>query len=87
MLGSKKRLRADYEAVFKSDAGKRVLADLCTRNFVFSAAMVPGDPFHTHHHDGRRSVITDILSYLSVSVEELEQLERQSHGRERDLEY
>ena len=85
MLRRKKQLKADYETTFGTDAGKRVLADLCGRHFVFSSAMVPGDPYHTHYNDGRRSVVTDLMSFLSVSVAELEQLERQSHDRDRDL--
>ena len=52
---------------------------------MFSSTLVPGDPYHTHTNEGRRSVVTDIMNYLSVSIGELEQLERQSHGRERDL--
>ena len=81
----RKQLKQDYESTFGSDAGKRVLADLCGRHFIFSSTLMPGDPYHTHTNEGRRSVVVDIINYLSVSIGELEQLERQSHDRERAL--
>jgi len=85
-----KERKALYERVFETEDGKEVLADLCVRNFIFSPCMVPGDPYHTHFNDGRRAVVADLLSYLNVSVADLERMERKSYERrnnEFDTEY
>ncbi len=76
-----KERKALYENVFGTEDGKRVLADLCTRNFIFSPVMVAGDPYYTHFNDGRRSVVADLLVYLNVSVADLERMERESYER------
>jgi hypothetical protein len=85
-----KERKALFERVFETEDGKRVLEDLCVRNFIFSPCIVPGDPYYTHYNDGRRSVIADLLSYLNISTSELERMERESYERrsnEYDNEY
>lgn len=76
MLKRLKQLKYDYDAVFSSPEGKRVLADLAKRHGVFEAAFVPGDPQHTAFRDGKRSVVVDLLRYLNVNISELQQLEK-----------
>ena len=78
-----KERKALYERVFDTEDGKSVLADLCSRNFIFSPCMVAGDPYHTHFNDGRRSVVADLLSYLNISIAVLERMERESYERSR----
>lgn len=59
-------LAQDYKLVFDSDAGRRVLMDLCTRGFVYGSTFVPGDPHATSHNEGRRSLALRILNQLGL---------------------
>lgn len=75
-----KRRIADYQVVFKSSHGTRVLSDLCHRHGIFDACHVPQDSHSTAYNDGRRSVIVDILRYLKTDQEQLENLLSQPYG-------
>lgn len=76
MLKRIKQRKYDYDTIFSTPEGKRVLADLAQRHGVFETVFVPGDPHHTAFREGKRSVVTDLLRYLNISIAELQQLEK-----------
>jgi hypothetical protein len=76
LLRRLKQLKFDYETVFNTPEGKRVLADLARRHGVFETVFVQNDPYHTSFREGKRAVIVDLLRYLNVSVAEFQKLER-----------
>ncbi len=72
-----KKWQSDYRTVFDSPQGRKVLADLCQRHFVFNSTHIPNDPYTSAFQDGRRSVVVDILRYVKIDLETLEtQMER-----------
>ena len=76
MLRRLKQRKYDYDTTFNTEEGKRVLADLAHRHGVFESVFVPGDPHHTAFREGKRSVVTDLLRYLNISIAELQRLEK-----------
>lgn len=54
--------KADYVAVFGSEAGKRVLRDLMRECYMFGPTYTPGDPHHTAFREGQRAVVTLLLN-------------------------
>lgn len=59
-----------YQAVFTRDTtGKKVLEDLSVR-FYDIPSYTKGDPYHTAHLEGQRSVLRFVLSRLSQLPEE-----------------
>lgn len=72
------RRRADYAAVFRSDAGRRVLADL----FRFCHADQPSfaiDPFVTAFNEGQRRVFLRITAMLRLGEQDFVKLSTESH--------
>lgn len=79
MLGLKARQRkALYRDFFKTDDGKKVLADLARRHFVFTTTHVPRDSDYSAFNEGRRTVILDIMSLVNIPIEDLEKLGRKA---------
>lgn len=73
-----------YRAVFSTDDGKAILADLCRTFHVFGTTM--GEtPEETAHNEGQRTVVMRILKTINTDPEQLEALlrEGQSEGRTR----
>lgn len=68
------RRNADYRAVFGSDEGKRVLADLCRFCHVAQPVFVPGDALTSAYRDGMRRVALRVAAILGMSDRQLLQL-------------
>lgn len=79
-VSAKKRLIAQYKAVFGSPEGKAVLADLCktaclTRN---STVRVPGDTEATFMNIGKQDLIKQIFIIMEINPDEfLKQTDQQ----------
>ena len=57
-----------YRALFATDDGQAILADLCRTFHVFSSTM--GDtPQETAHNEGARSVVIRILKTINTDPE------------------
>lgn len=71
MSGYDDRARiSDYRAVFGSDAGKRVLADIADRHWMFSGTL-HGEALVMAHREGERNVVLDILRYMELTPADL----------------
>ncbi len=60
-----KRRREDYETVFSSEAGRRVLADLMATFHMGRSSHVPGDSTETAFREGERHVVLHVLDMLA----------------------
>ena len=56
---------ADYRAVFNSPEGKRVLADMCARYWVFGS-ILHTDAIVMAHREGERNTVLDVMRYLEM---------------------
>lgn len=54
----------DYQTVFNSVQGQRVLLHICKVGFVTKSTFVAGDPHHTAMNEGRRNLALSILSFV-----------------------
>lgn len=62
----------DYNTVFSTPSGKRVLLDLMNKYSVLSP-MYKGDVNDLLIHEGQRKVILDLLSILKIDVVKLKE--------------
>ena len=56
-----KRRKEDYETIFASDAGQRVLADLMSQFHMGRSSHMAGDSHETAFREGERHVVLHIL--------------------------
>jgi len=71
-----------YMAVFNTDDGRAILADMCRTFHVFDSTM--GDsPQETAFNEGARSVILRILKTINTDPEKLEALLREGQSDRR----
>lgn len=61
---------SDYRAVFGSEEGKRVLADLCYANYVVRSTM-DRDTNVMVFREGSRAAVLQIFDYLEMTPEHL----------------
>lgn len=61
----------DYRMTFNSEAGRRVLADLCKRHGVFALA-TNFEPHQVLYWKGQADVILEILGYMDMKPEDVE---------------
>ena len=64
-------LKKDYAEVFSSEAGKRVLDDMCSRFGLAATSFVVGDPYQTAYREGMRYVVLSIIATLNRPVNDL----------------
>ncbi len=74
---------ADYQQLFNSEVGKRVLNDL-VRIFLLSNPHVDKDPYATEFNAGAQSVVQTILKKLKFNVKKITEL-LQEQGEEEDV--
>lgn len=60
----------DYKAVFLSQRGRKVLKDLA-KNCYYDTDTLHPDALKMAHREGRRSVVLDILSKLSYTMDDM----------------
>ena len=60
----KDRRKADYETVFSTRHGQRVVADLMSQFNYGRSSHTPGDPYETAFREGERHVILHILNMV-----------------------
>lgn len=63
------RLLEEYQSVFGSDAGKRVLTDLLDQSEYFQTVMADAGATALAAHNGKRAVAEHILTRLTASYE------------------
>ena len=51
----------DYQNLFRTEVGERVLRDLMLKSCIWSTTIVPGDALSMAFNEGRRAVVLDIL--------------------------
>ena len=59
---------ADYQELFKTQAGKKVLYDLFKAHGVLNSCHVPGDPCSTAFNDGCRTVVLRIMKRSKMDI-------------------
>lgn len=59
----------DYRHVFESDAGQRVLADICRRNYVVQSTFAVGSADVTAFQEGRRRAALEIIETINRDPE------------------
>ena len=85
----KKRTRslanfAEYQKVFSSDNGKKVLWDLMKHCGMLGTSHVPGDSHSTAYNEGSRTVALYILTKLNTNINLLEKRINAEIKREED---
>jgi len=58
----------DYQTVFRTGAGERVLRDLMGRNFIWSGTF-QASAFEMAHNEGRRDVVLYIMDMVRKKME------------------
>lgn len=61
----------DYQTVFSTPAGKRVLADLIRTAGVNRSSFTAGQPDTVAYNEGKRAIVLRILNRLHVAPEEV----------------
>jgi len=61
----------DYQTVFSTPQGRRVLSDLVRTANVDRSTYVTGDSHQTAFNEGKRAIVMRILNRLHVSPEEV----------------
>ncbi len=59
------QLKKDYQHIFDTDEGKRVLADLQRRCFFQVSTFVPDNANETFVREGQRSVVLHIINMIT----------------------
>ena len=59
------QLKKDYQHIFDTDEGKRVLADLQRRCFFKASTFVPDNANETFVREGQRSVVLHIINMIT----------------------
>jgi len=80
----KAELLLKYRALFNTDDGRAILADMCRTFHVFNST-ISDDPYQTAYNEGARSVVLRILKTINTDPAMLEEIlrEGQSEGRRR----
>ena len=70
-----KQLRLDYQQLFSTESGKRVLTDLIETTGIFKTSFIPGKQIEmTFFRDGQRDIGLMILDKLQIQdMEELQE--------------
>lgn len=80
-------MAALYQGVFKTLDGRLMLVDLLSSCGVLTGSHVPGDPYETAWHEGRRSVGLELMERLRIGPEGLLELSqarvRRQHAPEK----
>jgi hypothetical protein len=74
---------ADYQSIFGSDAGKRVLWDLMKHSNMMAPCTINGDPYATHYNDGMRSVCLYVLQKINADAKKLQEMLERGQNEER----
>ena len=64
---------ADYQSLFTTEGGRKVLLDLMARYHVGAQVHTAGDPLETAFRDGQRSVVLHLLDQIALGPEPIEQ--------------
>lgn len=64
---TKLRRHRDYQVVFGSPEGERVLQDILSEGFVTSSTFVRGDPQETTLNEGSRRLALSILKFAKTN--------------------
>lgn len=59
------QLKKDYQHIFDTDEGKRVLSDLQRRCFFTVSTFVPDNANETFVREGQRSVVLHIINMIT----------------------
>jgi len=63
-----------YQKVFGTHEGKKVLWDLMKSGGILQSSRVPGDPYGTAFNEGARSIVLGILNKVKTNPEKLEKI-------------
>lgn len=63
---------ADFQAVFSSEAGKRVLRYLMRRTGFLGTSFVAGDAYESAFNEGQRAIVVDICKKMKMDLKQLE---------------
>jgi hypothetical protein len=70
------QLRKDYQSVFNTEAGKRVLEDL-KRTCFYYGPTIHAQPHIMAYNEGQRNVVLHIETKLKLTAEKLKELENE----------
>ena len=73
-LRSRLSLHEDYQAVFSSPAGQRVLSHILREGFVSKSTFVAGDPHMTSLNEGSRRLALSIYRFYAKDHKELQKM-------------
>tara|TARA_Y100001970_G_scaffold23205_2_gene27183 strand:- start:2849 stop:3067 length:219 start_codon:yes stop_codon:yes gene_type:complete len=59
------QLKKDYQHIFSTDEGKRILSDLQRRCFFTTSTFVPDNANETFVREGQRSVVLHIINMIT----------------------
>jgi hypothetical protein len=61
----------DYQTIFNSEEGKRVLLDLIEQGFVLRPTQVPGSEIESFVNEGKRNIVLYILAQMETNAQNL----------------
>ncbi len=76
---------ADYQQVFNSAVGQRVLWDMMKSFGFMEHSHVPGDPYSTAFHEGQRNVVLSIHRTLKMNLKGMEELIKQGEQQDESI--
>jgi hypothetical protein len=85
-LAQARRRPDDFRNTFTTGHGRRVLTYLMQSYHVFSPTHTMGDPYQSAYHEGQRSVVLQILSFMNLNPDEVqEQINKTEQEQEEDF--
>lgn len=75
---------ADYQQIFSSDTGKKVLWDLMKKHGLLTTTMVLKDPYESAFREGQRAVVLEILKKMKTDIKKLHDMMMSDKGEESD---
>lgn len=75
-----KKLKDDYEKIFTTPAGKRVLEDILISGNIYRGSFVKDDPYGTHFEEGKRELALHIKFMAEPQPEENEESKKAIKG-------
>ena len=72
-----RQLKSDYEIVFSTSEGKRVLEDIANSGHIYKSHFTPSDPYTTARNEGMRTLALHITS-MSKKDKEIEESKKKA---------
>jgi hypothetical protein len=83
IFGKRAQLVNDYQAIFETPVGNRVLEHLCKVGHIFEPTFVRGDPHESALREGERRLVLSILKVLRTDLGKLQKMAEDAENVEK----